>query len=204
LSDVTAAFAERLGVRHRIVPMSDQPVRTVVMSGQERYKFQDYFVRLHCAPALTGIAYEGADAAAPSPGMLAMMRGAQRVEGIIICPSNPYLSIGPVLAVPGVRQWLEQRNFPVVAVSPIVAGDAVKGPLAKILRERGEEVSPATIGDYYRGLIDVLVLDEADAAYVDIVEQRGVRAVVAPTMMRDLRDREQLAARCIAIIEERR
>jgi LPPG:FO 2-phospho-L-lactate transferase len=204
LSDVTAALASRLGVRHRIVPMSDQPVRTIVMAGRERHAFQDYFVRLHCAPELTGIAYEGADAAAPSPGMLAVMRGAQPAEGIIICPSNPYLSVGPMLAVPGVRKWLEQRTFPVVAVSPIVAGDAVKGPLAKILRERGEEVSPASIADYYRGLIDVLVLDEADAGYSDAVEQRGMTAAVAPTVMRDLQDRERLAARCVAIIEQRR
>lgn len=200
LSDVTRALAERLGVRHPLAPVSDSAIASVVLSGDRRLPFQDYFVRERVLPVFSGIDYEGAAAASPSPALAEALQNPD-LRGIVICPSNPYLSIGPMLAIPALRRWLERRTCKVVAVSPIIGGEAVKGPAAKILREMRMEVSPVSIAAYYRGLVDDLVIDTADASCAAGIAALGLEAVTAPILMRSLADREALASLCVARCE---
>lgn len=200
LTEVTGTLCRALGVHARVLPMSDDPVRTIVHSGGETYAFQDYFVRLQCQPAVTAVTFQGAESArynaqieelAAEPGAL----------GIVICPSNPYLSVDPILAVPGLRDWLERTQAPVVAVSPIVGGAAVKGPAAKIMRELGVKASASAVAEHYRGLIHGFVLDEADAADAhSIANHATVR--VTNTLMRSTEDRVRVAATCIDLLSE--
>lgn len=188
LSTVTADIAASLGIRHRIAPVSDDPVRSMVETDEGELAFQDYFVRRRCEPRFLSIRYDRADAATPSPA-LAEAFSNPVLEAIIICPSNPFLSIGPILAIPGIRRALETRRVPVVAVSPFIGGKAVKGPAAKIMNERGFEATPSAVVDYYAGLLDGLVIDHADAA----LPCTGPAILADDTLMRDAADRERLA-----------
>ncbi|HEX2650719.1 MAG TPA: 2-phospho-L-lactate transferase [Burkholderiales bacterium] len=197
---VTRALGERLGVRHAIVPMSDDPVRTIVHTDEGALEFQDYFVRRRCEPRVRRVEYRGAERARPS----AIFRDAlarKDLRGIIFCPSNPYLSIAPVLAIPGVREAIERRQARSVAVSPIIGGKAVKGPAAKLMAELGLEASSVEIARCYRGLADVLLLDRADAALAGAVEALGLRAHVTDTLMRTDEDRERVARACLEVLE---
>lgn len=197
LSAITADFAQRLGIGAKIVPMSDDPVRTIVHTDQGALPFQDYFVRLHCAPIITGLEFTGAESATPSPALAALMASDQ-VTGIIICPSNPFLSIDPILAIPGIRPWLQARRVPCVAVSPLIGGQAVKGPAAKIMAELKRETTPYAIAQHYNGLIDGLIIDEADR------HQAFGECLVTATLMRDIADRERLAREALSYIERLR
>lgn len=188
LSTVTADIAASLGICHRIAPVSDDPVRSMVETDEGELAFQDYFVRRRCEPRFLSIRYDRADAATPSPA-LAEAFSNPALEAIIICPSNPFLSIGPILAIPGIRRALESRRVPVVAVSPFIGGKAVKGPAAKIMNERGFEATPSAVVDYYAGLLDGLVIDHADAA----LPCTGPAILADDTLMRDAADRERLA-----------
>lgn len=188
LSEITARFAQRLGIRHRIVPVSDDPVRSVVETDEGELAFQDYFVRRRCEPRFLSIRYGGADAAAPSPALADALSN-PALQAIIICPSNPILSIGPILAIPGIRRALETRRVPVVAVSPFIGGKAVKGPAAKIMNERGFEATPSALADYYVNFLDGLVIDRADAA----LPCNGPAIHADDTLMRDAADRKRLA-----------
>jgi len=184
LSEVTTELAGRMGVQVRLLPMSDDPVPTVVTLADGReVGFQEYFVALGHAVAVRAVRFDGADGAAPAPGVLEAIAGAER---LVICPSNPVVSIGPILAVPGVRQALARRRQDTVAVSPLIGGAAVKGPADRLLRELGHEASSATIAGWYREIAGTLVIDVADAADRPAVEALGVRCVVAPTLMRDV------------------
>jgi len=189
LTAVTAALGERHGLRTRILPMSDAPAPTRVRTANALLDFQDYFVRQRAEPVVTGFDYGGG---AATPAVLAAC-AAPGLAGILIAPSNPWLSIAPVLAVPGLAAALRTSAAPIVAVSPIIAGAALKGPTAKIMRELGVEVSATGIAHYYRGVADGLVLDSADAAEATPVEAAGLRARTAPTVMRTLEDRCALA-----------
>jgi LPPG:FO 2-phospho-L-lactate transferase len=182
LADVTRALAERLEVRHAILPMSDEPVRTFVRTDAGELAFQDYFVRRKCAPVVAAFRYEGAESARPPRALQALMEGGE-VEAVIVCPSNPYISIAPILAVREIRAWLENRRFPVVAVSPIIGGDAVKGPAAKMMRELGLDVSAAGVARHYSGGVDGWVIDRRDAALAPEVEALGPHVVVTETLM---------------------
>jgi LPPG:FO 2-phospho-L-lactate transferase len=194
LSAVTAHLAESLGVGPHVVPMSDDPVRTVVETDQGPLAFQDYFVGRQCAPRVTAVRFAGADCARPAPGVLAALAD-PGLAGVILCPSNPWLSVDPILAVPGMRAALRATSAPVVAVAPIIAGQAVKGPTAKIMAELGLDVSVLSIVAHYRGLIDGFVLDAEDRA----LESRiGLPVRVANTRMRSLEDRIALAEAMIA------
>ena len=186
LSAVTQRLCARLGVHHRVVPMSDDSVRTIVHSSAGPLAFQDYFVRRRAEPAVTHVQFAGAESATMSQAMHAALDGTD-LDAVIVCPSNPYLSIAPILAVPGVRAALERRRFPVVAVSPIVGGRALKGPAAKIMRELGHEPSSLTVAQFYRGLIDALVLDQADESLCGPIEALGIRTMVTDTVMKDHR-----------------
>ena len=192
LSAVTERLCASLAIEHRIVPMSDDPVRTIVHTAEGTLAFQDYFVRLAAEPVVTGLEYRGAQRARMSPGLQAAL-GDTRLYAIIICPSNPYLSIGPMLAVPGVREAIERRRVPVIAVSPIVDGRALKGPAAKIMCELGEEASALTVARFYRGLIDTLVFDHADERLAAPIRALGQQAQVTHTVMRDRDSRMALA-----------
>jgi LPPG:FO 2-phospho-L-lactate transferase len=183
LSQVTRTLAGRLGVRHPIVPMSDEPVRTIVATDEGELAFQDYFVRRRCAPAVRSFRYAGAETAAPAPALRALFDTPP--EAVVVCPSNPFVSLAPMLAVAGVRAWLEQRRFPVVAVSPIVGGDAVKGPAAKMMRELGLPVSASAVAAHYGALVDGWIVDARDAAEADVIEAAGSVVRVTDTMMTD-------------------
>ncbi len=189
LSAVTAHLRQRLGVGPAIVPMSDDPVRTFVDTDAGRLAFQAYFVGRHCEPRVLGVTFEGAASAKPAPAALAALARAD-LAGLIVCPSNPWLSVDPMLAIPGWRQTLEALTVPRVAVTPVVAGQAIKGPTAKIMRELGLQVDARSIVAHYHGLLDGFVLDEADA---HLAPDLGLPAVTAPTIMRSLNDRIALA-----------
>ena len=185
LSGVTAAFARAWGVGAAILPMSDDPVATVIDTDQGPLSFQEYFVARKCAPALNSVSFAGAAAAGPAPGVLEAIAAA---DAILIAPSNPWLSVDPILAVPGLRAALAAAVAPVVAVSPLIAGQAVKGPTAKLMAELGLPLTNASIADHYAGLIDGLLIDAGDDA-------EGVSVPVArtATLMRSLADRKRVA-----------
>jgi LPPG:FO 2-phospho-L-lactate transferase len=201
LSRVTAALARAHGVRSRVVPMSDDRVRTFVHTGRGRLPFQEYLVRRRARGRVERIEIAGARRARPGPGVRAALATA---DAIIIAPSNPLVSIGPIVAVPGIRRALVRRRAPAAAVSPLVGGRAVRGPLHRMLAGLGCEASPAGIARLYRGLIDVLVLDRVDRAWAPRVEALGVRAVVADTIMRTPAGAGRLAGVVLRALEASR
>lgn len=197
LGEFSAQAAKALGISAQILPMSDQSVRTVVETGEGELAFQHYFVRRRCEPAVRAIRFDGAAAATPCPDVIRYL--AERdPRAIVICPSNPWLSVDPILAIAGIREALANAAAPVVAVSPIIGGQAVKGPTAKIMHELGVTVNTSSIAEHYRGLIDGLVIDRADAAEET---RAGVPVMVTRTMMKTVADRERLARDVIAFAD---
>ena len=194
LGQVTSELARSFGVGVRLVPVTDDPLRTrlQLVDGPE-VGFQEYFVHLRHEVAVAGVRFEGAAAARPGPGVLDALSGA---EAIVVCPSNPVVSIGPLLAVPGVRDRLVQLRDRIVGVSPIVAGAALKGPADRLLREMGFESSVVGVARWYAPWVATLVIDEADAGLREAVEAEGVRCVVAPTIMSDV-DRAAALSRTV-------
>ena len=193
LTGVTRDLCRRLAIAHHIVPMSDDAVRTVVVTDDgERLPFQDYFVRQKCAPAIAAVSFEGADSAAPSPP-LAEALSDPRLSAVVICPSNPFVSIAPIIALPVVAAFLARRPVPVIAVSPIIGGRAVKGPAAKMLSEMGFAASADGIAAHYGATIDALVIDTADAALAEDIEAMGPRVRVTATLMQSAADELALA-----------
>ena len=193
LTAITADVAHHFDIAARVLPMSDQPVRTQVETPEGTLGFQDYFVRRRCAPIVTALRFEGAAAARPSPQVIAALAKPD-LAGIIICPSNPWLSIDPILSVPGLKEAVRAAQVPVIAVTPIIAGQAVKGPTAKIMSELGLQGDALTIAQHYRGLIDAFVLDEKDAG---LAPRFDIPVRVAQTLMRTLDDKIALAAACL-------
>ncbi len=200
LSQIAEHLSRRLGVGPRVVPMCDQPLRSILETDQGRLPFQVYFVARRCEPAVRGISFEGAAAARPAPEAAAAL-AASGLGGIIICPSNPWLSIDPILAVPGMKAAIRASGAPVIALTPIIGGKAVKGPTVKIMRELGLTPDAVSIAAHYRGLIDGFVLDEADIKDRDRI---GLPLAVANTLMRSLADRVALASTAIAFCESLR
>lgn len=187
LTEVTRAICERLGVGHDIVPMSDDPVRTTVLTPDGPLPFQHYFVRDRCAPPVTGFQFRGAAEARLNPVIEQHLPG---LEGIIICPSNPFVSVDPVLAIGDTRARLTGVDVPVVAVSPIVGGTAIKGPTAKMMTELHVPSEAGAVAAHYGGLLDGFVLDEQDRALHGTLP---VPTVVTRTVMVTLADRIELA-----------
>jgi LPPG:FO 2-phospho-L-lactate transferase len=198
LSRITADFCRRLGVRAKILPMSEERVRTRLRCAEGWLDFQDYFVRRRCAPVVEELAYDGAASASPQADFVAALAD-PRLRAVVICPSNPYLSIDPILALPGVREGLAACAAPVVAVSPIIGGRAVKGPTAKMMTELGLPASAAAVARHYAGLIDIYVIDRGDAETVAMPDMRTVKAA---TLMTTLADREALARAVLAFADE--
>jgi LPPG:FO 2-phospho-L-lactate transferase len=185
LGQVTAAFAASLGVAPTILPMSDQPVATRVVTDAGVLDFQDYFVRRRCAPRLQAVRFDGAEAARPAPGVLEALADPD-LAAILIAPSNPWLSVDPILAVPGLREALRAAAAPVVAVTPLPGGQAVKGPTAKIMAELGVELTAASIERHYAGVVDAWLLDDADAPI-------ATPHAFCDTLMHSLDDRVRVA-----------
>jgi len=194
LGAIVDDFGRRLGIAARVLPMSDDPVRTKLRTDEGWLDFQDYFVRRRCAPRVLEVIYDGAATAHAHPGLLAAL-GDPRLRAVVICPSNPFLSIEPILAVHDLREAIARAAAPVVAVSPIIGGRAVKGPTAKMMSELGLEVSAAAVARRYRDLLDAYVLDGADAAEAG---KLGIPVTLAHTLMTTLADRENLAQHVLA------
>jgi LPPG:FO 2-phospho-L-lactate transferase len=189
LSAITADFCRRLGVGPRVLPATDDPVRTRLQTEEGWLDFQDYFVRLQCRPVVRALAFEGAADASPHPELLAALRS-DRLRAVVICPSNPFISVEPILAVPGMREALSGSAAPVIAVSPIIGGRAVKGPTAKIMTELGLPPSATAVAARYGDLLDGYVMDIGDAHEAADVKPR---VTLAPTLMTSLAERESLA-----------
>jgi LPPG:FO 2-phospho-L-lactate transferase len=198
LSGITADFCRRLGVRCRVLPMSDDIVRTRVKTDRGWLDFQDYFVRYQCAPVVEDFLYAGVESASPAPGFLAALAD-PALRAIVICPSNPFISIDPILSLRGVRDALQTSAAPVVAVSPIIGGQAIKGPTAKMMRELGLSVTAATVGERYADFVDGYVVDDRDAGGPNLP---GVAIRAAKTLMQTLDDRKQLAAAVLNLADE--
>ncbi len=192
LSTITAELFAALGIAHRALPMSDQAVRTMVHSDVGTLAFQHYFVRERCAPRVTGFSFAGVDGARPAPGVLEAI-AAPDLCGVLICPSNPFLSIDPILAVPGIRAALQACSAPVVAVSPIVAGLAIKGPTAKIMEELSLPQSAVAVADHYGELLDGFMIDNSDQHLMPEIAARNLRVTRAASVMVTLDDRINLA-----------
>ncbi|MGC8462395.1 MAG: 2-phospho-L-lactate transferase [Acidimicrobiales bacterium] len=202
LSEVTAELARARGVRVRLLPVSDDPVRTHLhVVGGHEVPFQEYFVRLRHDVAVSAVRFAGADQARPAPGVLEAVDDA---EVVVVCPSNPVVSIGPVVAVPGLLDHLRRRREDVVAVSPIVAGSAIKGPAARLMAESGFEPSVVGVARWYAPWVSTLVVDRADEALAPAVEAEGVRCVVADTVMSDVRRAAELSRAVLGAIGDGR
>jgi LPPG:FO 2-phospho-L-lactate transferase len=189
LTEVTEHFRTRFGIASRILPMTDERVATRVHTDEGELAFQDYFVRRRCEPRALSIRFDGAAEASPAPGVLAAL-SAPELQAIVLCPSNPYLSIDPLLAVRPLRASLERRAAPLIAVSPLIGGRAVKGPTAKIMQELGIPMTPTSIYQHYRGLLDAIVVDSAD---VQAAAGIPIPVFSTATMMSTLEDRLRLA-----------
>jgi LPPG:FO 2-phospho-L-lactate transferase len=198
-TDVVANLSRRLGVRHRILPMADTPVRTMVLTDAGVLAFQDYFVRQRCAPVVTGFRFEGAAGVVLTPEVLAATAPGA-VDAVILCPSNPWVSIGPILAVPGLVDRLSQCGAPIVAVSPIISGEALKGPAAKMMRELSYECTALAVARFYGKLLDAFVLDQRDASLLGDRRAEDPELHAAQTIMTGPAERIDLARTLLELV----
>jgi len=201
LSEVTASLCDRLGIAHPILPMSDDPVRTLVDTDQGSLAFQHYFVREQCAPAVKGFHFDGVDSALPHPRLLELLQDPS-LAATVICPSNPFVSVSPLLQLAGVRQAMIDSTAAVIAVSPIVAGLAIKGPAAKMMQELNMPVTATAVAEYYGELLDGFVIDESDRDQTEVIGALGVSVLVVPTVMKSLQDRINLAEQVLSFAEQ--
>jgi LPPG:FO 2-phospho-L-lactate transferase len=190
LTEVTHHIRLSLGVRSTILPMTDAYTPTRVVTEEGEMHFQEYFVRRRCEPNVREIRFNQIESARPAPGVLSAILEA---EAVIICPSNPFISIGPILAVPGVREAIVKTEANVVAISPIVGGKALKGPAADMLRDFGHDVSALGVARLYRKLIDVFVLDEVDSELAGDISALGTKVFTTNTLMNTLESKKRLA-----------
>jgi LPPG:FO 2-phospho-L-lactate transferase len=197
LSSIVAAFCERWGIVARVIPMTDDPAATHVDTDAGVLAFQDWFVRRRCAPAFRRALFTEAERARPHPAFLAALAD-PGLSALVVCPSNPFVSVAPILALPGVRDAVARCAAPRIAITPIIGGAAVKGPAAKMYTELGIAPTPVAVAEQYRGLVDVFVLDRVDAHLAPHVEALGMRAHVTDALMRDPADRARLAREVLA------
>ncbi len=197
LSQAIESIRRALGVSARILPMSDQYVPTLLDTNEGRMHLQDYLVRRRCEPRLSGIVFEGIERAVPAPGVLAAI---EEADGIVVCPSNPLISIGPILAVPGIRETLRKRRADVIAVCPLVGGKSLKGPSDKMMAELGYEVSAGGVARLYRDICATMVIDQADEAASGDIRKMDVKPVVRATVMRTTADKERLAREVLELV----
>jgi LPPG:FO 2-phospho-L-lactate transferase len=184
LSQITREFSQAWGIKHPILPMSDSPVRTIVDTDQGELAFQEYFVHRRCEPRVKGFRFDGIDSAAPAPGVLEAI---EKADAVIFCPSNPWVSIDPILKV------VKEIKKPVVAISPIIGGKTVKGPAAKMYAELGIEPSALAVAEHYQHLLTGYVLDHVDVELQEKVNRLHIKTFVTDTLMNHLTDRARLA-----------
>ena len=192
LAAVTRALSRSFGMEHRIIPMTDDPLQTLIVTDEGTLPFQDYFVRLGCRPGVRAVEFCGSDKARPHPDFAALISG-HELDAIILCPSNPFLSIDPILSLEGIRSSLQSAGAPVVAVSPIIGGKALKGPAAKIMKELDMPANNLSIAEYYGDFLDGLIIDTADARETRAIEKLGIKVKVTNTVMHSVQDRIDLA-----------
>ena len=197
LAEATAALATARGLSCRLLPVTDDPHPTVVVTAEGELEFQDFFVRRRAQDPVTALRFPGAESASPAPGVLEAINEA---EFVLFAPSNPFVSIDPLFAVPGVRDAVAQTSARRVAVSPIIGGAAVKGPAADMLRSLGHEVSALAVARLYERVIDTFVIDNADADLVPAIEALGLEAIVMDTMMRDRPGRQRVASELLTAV----
>ena len=200
LSEVTAALAGSLGIEHPILPMSDDPVHTRVRTSNGLLDFQHYFVRDRCEPIVTGFEFDGAESARLNP-IITQWLNAPELSGIILCPSNPFVSIDPFLAIPGFQAQLVQSSVPIVAVSPVVGGMAIKGPTVKMMNELSVPNSASWVAEHYRDFLDGFVLDTSDRNLESEINSLGLKIAVTDTVMISLQDRINVAQKCLDLIQ---
>lgn len=197
LARITRDLANALGITTRLLPASNDRVRTHIRTDDGWLDFQEYFVARRHADEVQGVRFDGIESAQPADGVLESIREA---DLLLICPSNPVVSIDPILHIPGVRQAIASAGAPVACVSPIIGGAAIKGPAADMLRSAGVEVSSAGVAEYYGNLVDVMVIDEQDAPLADGIRASGKQVVVLQTIMGDRDDRARLAAEILGAL----
>ncbi len=188
LSKITREFCKSWGIYHAVLPMSDQPVPTIVLTDTGEFPFQEYFVHRQCGPRVKGFRYQGIDKARPAPGVIEAL---EKSDVVIICPSNPWVSIHPILALTGIKPIL--LNKCVIAVSPIIGGEAVKGPAAKMYQEMGIEPSALSVAYHYEDLLTGFVLDNVDRHLAITLESEGLKTLVTDILMKTSADRLRLA-----------
>jgi LPPG:FO 2-phospho-L-lactate transferase len=201
LSKITAEMARNLGVRSTILPMSNDRVRTIVKTPGGKLDFQTYFVRRQAKDDVLSVKFEGAAESRPTPGLLQTIRDS---SGIIFCPSNPIISVGPILAVPGIRKAIARRKCPAAAISPIVGGRALKGPAANMMATLGMEVSALGVAKIYKGLVDIFILDEADRDLAPAIQKLGMQTVVVNTIMSGPAEKKELARTAVRALKKYR
>ena len=194
IQQVTDELSAALGIRHRIAPMSQSKISTIVETPDGKLGFQEYFVREKCEPKVINFQFQGIETAEPNPVVVSWLK---KCDGVVICPSNPYVSVDPILKVPGLKELL--RSKPVIAVSPIVGGLAIKGPAAKMMKELGVPPSPIAVSDHYGDLLSGFVLDKTDG---DQANDISIPSIVTQTVMVTLQDRIDLAKQCVRFLEE--
>lgn len=192
LSQAIQRLTEALGIEHRLVPMCDQPVRTFVKTADGDLPFQRYFVEQRCEPVVAGFYFDGIEQARVQAD-LANWLADDQLRGVIICPSNPFVSVDPILALPTLRTTLAALQVPVMAVSPLIAGRAIKGPAAKMMEELNMPRDALGVAQHYQGLVNLFVLDNADAVLAPAIEALGMQTLVTQTVMRSADDRQALA-----------
>src|SRR5262245_2274992 len=190
LSEVTNEISQSLGVQSRILPMTNAYTPTWVVTDEGEMHLQEYFVRRRCEPRIREIRFENIESAEPAQGVLNAILEA---DAVIVCPSNPFISIGPILAVPGIRHALKETSAPNIAVAPIVGRKALKGPTAEMLRDLGHEVSARAVAGMYSDFLDAFLLDETDEAIADAIRKSGVQVFSANTVMATLDDKQRVA-----------
>ncbi len=204
LAEVTDKLAQQLGILSHIHPMCEELVSTTVHSAERDLPFQHYFVREQCEPAVTGFSFEGVADASPNPEVMALLAG-DELSTIVVCPSNPFVSVDPILQIP--RMWTSLRDCsaPVVLVSPIVSGMAIKGPAAKMMLELGVPVTAFGVAqhycDLYPDLVDYFVIDETDAKLADEIAHLGLNVAIAPTVMKSRDDKQRLGRFILELVE---
>lgn len=200
LTEITKDFCDALSIKSKVLPMTDEKVSTIIRSNDRHLTFQEYFVKLNFSAPVSSIDFIGIENARYNPAIDQLL-SKRELLAIILCPSNPYLSIDPILKLPGLRRWLKASGAPIIAVSPIVGGKAIKGPAAKIMSELGIDASVTSVARHYQGLIDGIVIDFLDRDFADMITRLGIQVHIAPTVMKSLSDRVDLARRCLAFAE---
>ena len=203
LSEVTDVIAKKLGINHFLTPMTDQSLRTVVVTADGKLPFQDYFVKYQAKPIVEAIELSGSELTRLSPGVTEALANPD-LRGVIICPSNPYLSIDPILSIPGFRALLSEIAVPVISVSPIIGGKAIKGPTEKIMNEMNLEAgcSSLSVARHYQDILDGIIIDTLDAEQSEDIAALGLEVSVGETLMTSLQIKQDLAQHCLSLIEK--